>query len=320
MAYISHTARYLPPREVHNSDLVQFPKELRDAIAAKAGIHSRRVADGECTSDVGANAVRLLLQKSGIECSAISGLVCATSSPDRMQPATATRIQELCGLRGAFAFDVNSVCSGAIYALRLASALVNDGLRNIVVVGAEVYSKILNPNDLSTYPYFGDGAGACLVSSTGLYKLSDFELHSDGSGADVIQVPAGGTMLPAAAVEEQRDFYFRMIGRKVFEFATRRGSELVTAMSARNNLIPDKIVLHQANLNVIREIATRSNFAFDRFFVNVDRYANTAGASILIALDELLESGACPNTVLMCAFGGGLSWGGSLLVRAGLDN
>jgi 3-oxoacyl-[acyl-carrier-protein] synthase-3 len=200
-----------------------------------------------------------------------------------------------------------------MYALRLASSLVNDGLSNVVVVASEVYSKILNPNDLSTFPYFGDGAAACLVSRHGRYELADFVLHSDGCGCDVIQVPGGGTMLPSAKVEDERDFYFRMIGRKVFEFATLRAPEVLAELSSRNNVEPDCVVLHQANVNIIREIAQRSGWSFNKFFVNVDRYANTAGASVLIGLDEVLESDTQPNNIMLCAFGGGLSWGGALL-------
>lgn len=313
MARLSATARYLPPRIVHNRDLVQFPEELREMIAVKAGIQTRHISDGECTSDLGAQAVAALLAKAGFAGDDVDAIICATSSPDRIQPATATRIQDMCGLTRAFAFDVNSVCSGGIYALRLASALVNDGIKNVVVVASEVYSKILNPDDISTFPYFGDGAAACLVGKRGRYELADFVLHSDGAGCDVIQVPGGGTMLPAAHVDEKRDFYFRMIGRKVFDFATHRAPEVLAELSSRNNVEPDCVVLHQANVNVIREIATRSGWSLDKFFVNADRYANTAGASVLIALDEVLESGAKPESIMLCAFGGGLSWGGALL-------
>jgi len=316
MPALCATSRYLPPRVVHNRDLTQFPEELRELIAAKAGIHTRHIADGECTSDLGAKAVKRLLEKSGIPPGSVNALICATSSPDRMQPATATRIQHLCGLEDAFAFDVNSVCSGGVYALRLACGLVRDSLHNVIVVAAEAYSKILNPDDISTCPYFGDGAAACLVSDRGLYEFVDFELHSDGSACDVIQVPGGGTMLPSHCVTDPRDHYFRMVGKKVFEFATRRGAELVASLSERNSVVPEGIVLHQANLKIIREIANRTRLPFERFFVNLDRYANTAGASVLIALDELLETRADLDSIMLCAFGGGLSWGGTLLRKS----
>lgn len=316
MSYLVATSKYLPPKVVENHELSQFPAELRDMIALKAGVKARHIADGECTSDLGTKAVQALLQKCSVSPSDIDALICATSSPDRMQPATATRIQHLCGLTNAFAFDVNSVCSGGVYALRLATSLVNDGLHNVVVVASEVYSRILNQNDISTCPYFGDGAAACLISSAGPYRLADFALYTDGSGCDVIQVRAGGTMNPASQARDERDLYFSMVGKKVFEFATRRGTEVVRELSSRNGAEPDCIILHQANINIIREIAARSNFPLDRFFVNLDTCGNTAGASVLIALDEYLSNSAAPGSILLCSFGGGLSWGGVWLQRA----
>jgi 3-oxoacyl-[acyl-carrier-protein] synthase III len=315
MSFLAATSRYLPPKIVENRDLVQFPAELRDMIELKAGIKRRHIAEGECTSDLGAKAVQLLLQKCGAQRGDIDAVICATSSPDRMQPATATRIQHLCGLNNAFAFDVNSVCSGGVYGLRLASSLVKDGLRNVVVVASEVYSKILDQNDIATCPYFGDGAAACLVSSSGTYLLADFVLYTDGSGCDIIQVRAGGTMSPANRLRYERDLYFSMIGKKVFEFATRRGTEVVLELASRNHAEPECVILHQANVKIVKEIANRSNIPTERFFVNVDRYGNTAGASVLIALDEHLTSGATPENILLCSFGGGLSWGGAWLQR-----
>lgn len=313
MAFLAETSRYLPKKVVYNQDLVQFPERYRDLIAQKAGIISRRHVSDEITSDIGAKAVQILLEKAGIASTSINALICATSSPDRIQPQTATRIQELCGLKEAFAFDVSSVCSGAVYALRIASALVKDGLKKIVVVAAEVYSKILNPKDISTFPYFGDGAGAVLVTNEGSYEMSDFILYSDGSRADIIQVPAGGTMMPASKVMREKDFYFRMMGSEVFQFACNKGSEVLIALSMRNGLTPDRVITHQANLNIIKEIASRTDIPLERFFVNVDRYANTAGASVLIALSECLEINPLDKNIFLAVFGGGLSWGGTYL-------
>lgn len=314
MAFIGGASHYLPSNTVHNHDLLQFPEKYRDLIAQKAGIHSRRHVTDECTSDLGAGAVKALLARTGVAASAVGALICATSSPDRIQPATATRIQEMCGLKSAFAFDVNSVCTGGIYALRLAAALVADGAGNVVVVASEVYSKILNPTDISTFPYFGDGAGAVLVSDSGEYELKDFLLASDGSGADVIQVPGGGTMLPSPCVTNEKDRYFTMVGSKVYSFACEKGSETLKCLVDRRGGVPEAVVTHQANINIVREIAGRTSIAESRFFVNLDRYGNTAGASVLIGLSELLESKS-PDSIGLVAFGGGLSWGGCWLER-----
>lgn len=319
MAKVIGTSRYLPLKVVDNKDLTQFPEKYRNVIAEKAGVLSRRHVDDECTSDIGAKAVSALLEKLDIDSDSVEILICATSSPDRIQPATATRIQDLCGLKNAYAFDVNSVCSSAVYAMKIASSLVNDGAKNVIVVASEVYSKILNPSELKTYPYFGDGAAAVFIADSENeiegYDLVDFVLGSDGAGSDVIQVPAGGTMLPAWKVKNEKDFYFKMDGRKVYEFACDKGTELIERLRSRNNIDPEVVIPHQANANVIKEIARRSGLSNDLFYVNLDRFANTAGASVLIAFDEYIEKGHESKNLFLVVFGGGLSWAGCFLKK-----
>lgn len=317
MAFIVNTAQYLPDNEISNQDLTQFPPKYRQLIEEKAGIKTRRHVTDECTSDIGALAVKELLHKTGMNPAQVDVLICATSSPDRIQPATATRIQEICGLKNACAFDLNSVCSGGIYGLKIASSLIKDGAKNVIVVASEVYSKLLNPKDIATFPYFGDGAAAVLLSDQGAYELKDILLFSDGSGCDVIQVPAGGSMLPASAVKKERDYYFSMEGQRVYRFACEKGSELMELLAKRNEVVADRVITHQANLNIIKEIARRTNISCEKFFINVDKYANTAGASVLIALNEYLESEEVKDEthVFLAAFGGGLSWGGCYLKK-----
>jgi 3-oxoacyl-[acyl-carrier-protein] synthase-3 len=319
MAFIVNTAQHLPANEISNDELTQFPPKYRQLIEEKAGIKKRRHVTDECTSDIGAMAVKQLLEKTGVNPLEIDVLICATSSPDRIQPATATRIQDICGLKGAYAFDLNSVCSGGIYGLKIASSLINDGAKNVIVVASEVYSKLLNPKDIATFPYFGDGAAAVLLSDHGIYELNDTLLYSDGSGCDVIQVPAGGSMLPASAVKKEREYYFSMEGQRVYHFACEKGSELIEILAKRNEVVADRIITHQANLNIIKEIGRRTNIPEERFFINVEKYANTAGASVLIALNEYLESEEAKNEdhVFLAAFGGGLSWGGCYLKKRG---
>lgn len=317
MAFIVNTAQYLPANEISNHDLTQFPPKYRQLIEEKAGIKTRRHVADECTSDIGALAVKALLHKSGIDPTEIDVLICATSSPDRIQPATATRIQEVCGVKNAYAFDLNSVCSGGIYGLNIASSLIKDGAKNVIVVASEVYSKILNPKDIATFPYFGDGAAAVLLSDHGAYELKDILLFSDGSGCDVIQIPAGGSMLPASAVKKERDYYFSMEGQSVYRFACEKGSKLIELLSKRNEITVDRVITHQANLNIIKEIARRTDISDNKFFINVDKYANTAGASVLIALNEYLESKEAKEEdhIFLVTFGGGLSWGGCYLKK-----
>lgn len=314
MAYIDMVAKYLPKNRVTNDDLKQFPERYRNLIAEKAGIVTRYYAtENQCTSDIGAMAVKELLGKIDVQLNDIDAIICATSSPDRIQPATATRIQAICGVDKAFAFDINSVCSGALYAITVANALVDNGARNIIVVASEVYSKILNPNDITNYPYFGDGSAATLVTNTGKWKFVDSILYSDGNGADTIQVAAGGTKLPRNKNPREKDFYFSMIGSEVYNFACAKGVEVINKLMTRNNINPDRVITHQANINIIKEIAKNSQLDEKKFFVNIEKYANTAGASVLIALEENLTFNPNDQHIFLVAFGGGLSWGGVYL-------
>ena len=209
---------------------------------------------------------------------------------------------------------MNAVCSGAIYALHAADALVRAGHARVLVIASEVYSRILNPRDFSTAPYFGDGAGAVLLEASETAHVTGAVLHTDGSGADVIRVPGGGSMMPYTKLARPEDVYFTMRGKDVFEFAVRRGSEVIDESLQRAGLRHTDIQLfipHQANENIIRGIAEKLAIPYDDFYVNLDRYGNTASASVLIALDEALETNRLKrgDRVLLVAFGGGLAWG-----------
>lgn len=315
------TGSYLPENEVPNAALTQFPAASLPLIEQKTGIRSRRyAADDQVTSDLGFEAARRCLERAGVEATQLDALILATSSPDRVQPATATRIQERLGASRAFAFDVNAVCSGALYAMHLADGLVTAGLaRRVLVVASEIYSRYLNPRDFSTLPYFGDGAGAVLLGSgdrgAGVVRTL---LHSDGAGSGVIQVPAGGTMMPFARLASPADVYFKMRGREVYEFATVKGHEVIDELLAACGVDRQDVafvVPHQANVNVLRELADRVGIDFSKFIVNLDRYGNTAAASVLIALDELIVSGRASSgdLVVLVVFGGGLAWGATMI-------
>lgn len=318
---IAATGHYVPPTTVRNEDLLQFPANSLALIESKTGVRARRhAASTECTSDLGFYAATACLARAGIPATDLDAIVLATSSPDRIQPATATRVQQALGATHAFAFDVNSVCTGAVYGIAIADAMVRTGqCRTAMVIAAEVYSKYLNRTDFTTYPYFGDGAGAVLLTaSNGQPGIVETLLRSDGSGADVIQIPGGGTMLPYGAMTQEKDAFFRMRGREVYDFAVTRGAEIIGELLRQTSLTPADVawvVPHQANINVIREISQRSGIPFERFIVNLDRYGNTAAASVLIGLDELMAGGQARagDHVIVVAFGGGLSWGAALL-------
>lgn len=319
---ILSTGSYLPERIVLNEELTHFPESSLKLISEKTGVTSRRIAaDNQCTSDLAINAASVCLEKSDFPAELVDGIIVSTSSPDRIQPATATRVQHQLGAGKAFAFDINSVCSGSIFGIYLADSLIkSEKCGNVLFIAAEMYSKILNRNDFSTYPYFGDGAGAIFFIRSD--DASEGVLHSllrtDGSGSEVICVPGGGTMLPFDKMTDLGSAYFRMKGRAVFDFAVERGAEIILQTIEEAQVALDEIdcyICHQANVNVIHNIADKIGAPHEKFFVNLDRYGNTASASVPIALDEAISQGVISqgSMVVTVAFGGGLSWGANLI-------
>ena len=294
------TGSYLPERVVPNEALTQFPASTLPLIAQKTGISARRyAADDEYTSDLGAKAARVCLERARVSADEVDTIVLATSSPDRIQPATATRVQHLIGATRAYAFDVNSVCSGGVFALQIADSLVRSGAASrVLVIASELYSRShLNPRDFSTCACLGDGAAALLVASGGRgHQVIGTRLHTDGSGADLIQVPAGGTMLPYARMERAQDAYFTMRGKDVQDFVIANGAAVVEELLAAHRVTRDQVafvVPHQANVGVLQGLSERLGIDFSKFVVTLDRYGNTAAASVLIAFDDLVTSGTC---------------------------
>ena len=319
---ISATGRYLPEKIIRNQDMVQFSEEARHLIGQKTGVFSRRVAvESECTSDLAVRAAVNCLGKIAFSPERIDGIILSTSSPDRMQPATAARVQYMIGARKSFAFDINSVCSGSVFGIAMADALIRtEKYRNILFIAAEMYSKILNKNDFSTYPFFGDGAGAILFQADNASHRGVLHtcLRTDGSGSDNICVPAGGTMMPYAEMKSEKSAYFRMKGVDVFTFAVEKSAEIIMQLTRDAGVLVSDVqcfICHQANINIIQRIASIIGVSAELFYINLDRYGNTASASVPIALDEALTDGviAPGDLVVTVAFGGGLSWGANLI-------
>ncbi len=319
---ILSTGYYVPDQIIYNDDLKQFSKKLLPMIASKTGVKARRfVRNDMCTSDIAIIAGINCLKNINFNPLSLDAIILATSSPDRFQPATATRVQDGMGALNAFAFDINSVCSGGIFALAVADSFIRAGLyENILVIAAEIYSKFLDPTDFSTFPYFGDGAGSVLLSSSrdSNKGIVFTKLKTDGSKADVIQVPAGGTMLPYSKSQNPKDIFFKMIGREVYNFAVDKGAEIINEVLNEVNIDKSElrfVVPHQANINIIKNIADKLEIDINKFFINLDKYGNTAAASVLIALHELLHANSLQkgDLVMLVAFGGGLFWGATLL-------
>lgn len=321
VSQILSTGSYLPERVVKNEDLTQFRAKSLPIIAMKSGVHERRHADqNQSTSDLATQAANTCLCRAGIEATEIDGIILATCSPDQPMPATSAMIQAKIGAWNAFTFDINAACTGSLLALRVADTMLRAGAaKRILILGAEVLSRLQNPDDFSTYPYFGDGAGAVLLEAapcpTKPY-ITNAIFHSDGRKSNWIQIQAGGSRMPLSQATDPHLRYLEMSGRAVFEFAITRAVELIDELCQLCDL--DKtalnhLVLHQSNINIIHSIAEKTGIPQERFATNLSRYGNTGTASILIAFDELINqqlNQGMEGPCLLVGFGAGLTWGG----------
>jgi len=307
---------FAPPQVVPNEDLAHLGCDPQ-WIIQRTGIRERRkAADGVATSDLAAEAARRCLAAAGVSAAEVDLIVLATMTPDSATPSTACRVQALIGA-ACPAMDLNAACSGFMYALATGMQFVKTGCaRRVLVIGAEVMTRQVNPADVKTYPLFGDGAGAALLGAGGDDQgFLSYSLGADGRGGCMLEVPAGGSREPltAAGLAAGRQ-YMTMEGRAVFKWAVRLLSESVTAVLSAAALAPadiDYFVLHQANRRILDAAAANLGFDPARVVMNLDRYGNTSAASIPLVLDELREAGRLQRgqKLLLCGFGAGLTWG-----------
>jgi 3-oxoacyl-[acyl-carrier-protein] synthase-3 len=310
---------YLPAKILTNKDLTAIVDTDDRWIQKRTGIKQRHVAaEGETTSDLATAASRRALIQAGIDANEIDLIVCATSTPDNTFPSTATQVQAKLGMTQGAAFDVQAVCSGFVYALGVADNFVRAGqARNVLVIGAETFSRILDWTDRTTCVLFGDGAGAVVLraeNSNGTPQdrgVISTHLYADGRHHDALYVDGG----PSST---QTTGHLRMEGREVFRHAVVRMAEAIDTALEKNGLTPgdiDWLVPHQANIRIIDAMAKRLNLPQDRVVVTVDRHANTSAASIPLALCEAVEDGRIQrgDLVLMEAMGGGFTWGSALI-------
>jgi 3-oxoacyl-(acyl-carrier-protein) synthase III len=323
---ISGIGGYVPSRVVTNHELAALVDTSHDWITAKTGILERRLAaDDEAPSDMGYEAARSCLADASIDKSAVDLIVVACATPDQSQPAVACLIQAKLGVaeRQCPAFDVNSVCAGFVFALNVAQSMMLTAparYRHALVIGTDAFSKILNWKDRRTCVFFGDGAGAVLLSQTDLAKEPiRFHLGSDGRGSHHIEVPGGGTRLPISPeVLEKRLNTFVMNGPKVWDFAVDTVPRVIRSLLAEHDLGTqdvDLLVLHQSNLRMLEAIMTSLELPMERTVTTVETYGNTAAASIPLTLQKASAAGQLRpgSRVMLCGFGGGLSWGAALL-------
>jgi 3-oxoacyl-[acyl-carrier-protein] synthase III len=311
---ITATGSYLPSKVLTNRDLESMVDTTDEWIHSRTGIRQRHVAaDGEATSDLALEASRAALAKAGIAPQALDLIVVATTTPDMVFPSTACILQAKLGARDCPAFDVQAVCSGFIYGLATADQFIRSGqYRNVLVVGAEIYSRILDWKDRATCVLFGDGAGAVVLRRDRAPGIIATRLHADGSYANMLSVPGsvcGGQVSGRPLLQ--------MDGQGVFKFAVRALDEIVVETLAAANLKKsdiDWLVPHQANIRIIQATAKKLGLSMERVVLTVERHANTSAASIPLALDEAVRDGRIRTGqhVLMEGVGGGFTWGAVL--------
>jgi 3-oxoacyl-[acyl-carrier-protein] synthase-3 len=311
---------FLPDNVVRNEDLAELGYDA-DWIIQRTGIHERRRAPaGMATSDLALTAAQNCLEQAQVEASDIDLILVATMTPDTRMPSTACHLQRKLGSSAA-SLDLNAACAGFMYGLTTAAQFVKTGSSKCaLVVGADLMSQTVNPADKKTYPLFGDGAGAVLLGPGQKEQgLVSYTLGSDGNGADLLCIPAGGTQEPITAegLNDNRHFIY-MDGRPVFKWAVRLVADSIRSALTHANLAVDdidRVVLHQANIRIIDAIANDLGIDRSKLVINLTRYGNTSAASIPLALDETVRENPLKpgDLVLMSGFGAGLTWGTALL-------
>lgn len=318
------TGSYAPERILTNDELSQTVDTSDEWIRTRSGIRERRIAAAdEACSDMGVAAARRALEDAGVAPAEIDLLVVATVTPDMPMPACACIIQHKLGLpTTAACFDLNAACSGFVYALDTACAMVGSGrYRKALVIGVEKLSAVVDWQDRTTCVLFGDGAGATVIGGSDEPErgLLGTRLGTFGEGAELLCIPRGGSRAPATVESvAARDHCIRMKGKEVFKLAVRGMDEAARDILEQHGIRADQISLvipHQANLRIIEAISQYLELPMERFFVNVDRYGNTSAASIPLALDEARRAGRIRpgDLTLLVAFGAGLTYGSALI-------
>jgi len=317
---ISGTGSFLPPRRLTNADLVaelaaQGVESSDDWIVERTGIRARHFVDaGVGSSDLGAEAARRAMQAAGCQPADIDLIIVATSTPDMVFPSTAALLQSKLGIVGCPVFDVQAVCSGFIYAMTVADAMIKTGTaKRALVIGAEVFSRILDFKDRTTCVLFGDGAGAVVLEASSTPGILATDIHADGKYSDLLCVPghvSGGAILG--------DPVLKMDGQAVFKLAVGVLEETALASLSKAGLSAtdiDWLVPHQANIRIMQSTARKLKMPMEKVIVTVDQHGNTSAASIPLALDHGVRSGQITKgqTLMLEGVGGGFTWGSVLL-------
>jgi len=322
VAHIVGWGKYIPERVLTNDDLARMVDTSDEWIRTRTGIAQRRLAvDGQCTSDMAIQAAHRALEVAGFRPALVELIIVATITPDTPFPSTACLVQDAIGATHAAAFDLSAGCTGFIYALAVASDLINaGGYSNALVIGAETLSRITDWTDRETCVLFGDGAGAVLLQAKDLDGgVLASVLGSDGSGAELLAVPAGGSRMPVSEqTMAERLHFITMRGREVFRFAVGampRATRDVLEKAKLDLADVDLIIPHQANQRIIDAAARSLGLPAEKFYSNLEWYGNTSAASIPIALCEAVEQGLIhrDSLVVCVGFGAGLTWGATAI-------
>ena len=317
IAAITAVNGYVPEYVLTNAELEKMVDTTDEWILSRTGISERRILKGEGkgTSDMGAEAVKGLLAKRGIDATDIDLLICATTTPDMQFPATANIITDKIGAKNAFGFDINAACSGFIYALTTGAKYIESGLyKKVVIVGGDKMSSIINYEDRTTCIIFGDGAGAVLLEpSQDGNGVIDSILRSDGSGRVHLHQKAGGSVKPAShETVEAKEHYVYQEGQAVFKFAVTNMAEVSAEIMEKNHLKSEDIaslVPHQANKRIIDATAQRMGVGPERVMLNIHKYGNTTNGTIPLCLWEWESQLKKGDNIILAAFGGGFTWG-----------
>ncbi|MFN2106407.1 MAG: beta-ketoacyl-ACP synthase III [Candidatus Promineifilaceae bacterium] len=320
-AHIVGWGRFLPDRVLTNHDIAQMVDTSDEWIYSRTGIHQRRIAgERETTATMAFEAAARALAVADLHPSQLDLVIVATSTPEYIFPSTASRVQDYLGAKKAGAFDLSAACSGFVYALNMASQAIHSGsVRNVVVIGSETMSRVVDWTDRATCILFGDGAGAVVLKGSevpgGLLATT---MHSDGSGGDLLRLPAVyhnpvPTLGPEYLGNGHKDNTIAMHGRQIFRFASEVVQSSIVEVARQANLGLDEIDLiipHQANSRILEHAAKKLKMPLEKFYSNLEWTGNTSAASIPIALSDAADSGRLrpDNNVIFVGFGGGLTW------------
>ena len=316
--FIKGTGSYAPKNIVKNS-YFEAVGSTDEWIFSKLGIKERRISIDESTSDLAYEAGKIAIENASLKVEDIDLIIVATTTPDRPSPSCACFVQDRLKAVNAVAFDISAVCSGALFTMATAVQFIKTGMyKNVLVIGADTFSTIIDWERRDSV-FFGDGAGAMVLSATTEDKgFIDFALHSDGTGKDHFTVPAGGSAKPASLETiKNREHYFQMNGKAVYDTATKVVPKNIMEILERNNFTiedVDFLLPHQPSIRILMEIAEKVNLPFEKVKTNMDRYANTSGGTVPIILDEVHKTGEFKkgDILLFAAVGAGWTWGTAL--------